>query len=74
VIEFINVAEETFQSERTNDVSKVKDKDWTPCHPCYDASYLAIADVEGITMITSDEGLYNTIKKDLKWVKWLGDL
>lgn len=40
----------------------------------YDASYLAIADVEGITMITSDEGLYNTIKKDLKWVKWLGDL
>ena len=40
----------------------------------YDASYLAIADVEGITMITSDEGLYNTIKKDLKWVKWLGDI
>lgn len=40
----------------------------------YDASYLAIADVEGITMITSDEGLYNAIKKDLKWVKWLGDI
>jgi predicted nucleic acid-binding protein len=40
----------------------------------YDASYLAIADVEGITLITSDEGLYNTIKKDLKWVKWLGDI
>lgn len=39
----------------------------------YDASYLAIADVEGITMITSDEGLYNAIKKDLEWVKWLGD-
>jgi len=40
----------------------------------YDASYLAIADVEEVTMITSDEGLYNAIKKDLKWVKWLGDI
>jgi predicted nucleic acid-binding protein len=40
----------------------------------YDASYLAIADVEGITMVTSDERLYNAIKKDLKWVKWLGDV
>lgn len=40
----------------------------------YDSSYLAIADVEGITMITSDEGLYNAIKKNLKWVKWLGDI
>ena len=40
----------------------------------YDASYLATADVEGVTMITSDEGLYNSIKKDLKWVKWLGDI
>ena len=40
----------------------------------YDASYLATADVEGITLITSDEGLYNAVKKDLKWVKWLGDI
>jgi len=40
----------------------------------YDASYLATADVEGITMITSDAGLHNAIKKDLKWVKWLGDI
>jgi predicted nucleic acid-binding protein len=40
----------------------------------YDASYLATADVEGITMITSDEGLYHSIKKDLKWVKWLGGI
>lgn len=39
----------------------------------YDASYLAIADTEGIMMITSDASLYNTVKKDLKWVKWLGD-
>jgi predicted nucleic acid-binding protein len=40
----------------------------------YDASYLATADVEGVTMITSDAGLHNAIKKDLKWVKWLGDI
>lgn len=40
----------------------------------YDASYLAIADAESIVMITSDAGLFNTVKKDLKWVKWLGDI
>lgn len=40
----------------------------------YDASYLAIADSEGIMMITSDPGLYNAVKKDLDWVKWLGDI
>lgn len=40
----------------------------------YDASYLALAEVEDITMITSDRGLYNAIHKNLKWVKWLGDV
>ena len=40
----------------------------------YDASYLALADVEDVTMITSDEILYSAIQKDLKWVKWLGDI
>jgi len=40
----------------------------------YDASYLAVADEAGITLITADEGLYNVVKKDLKWVKWLGDI
>ena len=40
----------------------------------YDASYLALAEVEGISLITADEGLYNAVKKDLKWVKWLGDI
>lgn len=39
-----------------------------------DASYLAIAETEGIVMITSDEGLYQSVKKDLKWVKWLGGI
>ncbi|MBI5969499.1 MAG: type II toxin-antitoxin system VapC family toxin [Deltaproteobacteria bacterium] len=40
----------------------------------YDASYLAVADREAITLITADEGLYNSVKKDLSWVKWLGDI
>jgi len=40
----------------------------------YDASYLAIADEERISLITADEGLYNVVRKDLKWVRWLGDI
>jgi len=39
----------------------------------YDASYLALANEEGIIFITADGDLYDTVKKDLKWVKWLGD-
>lgn len=40
----------------------------------YDASYLALADEAAVPLITADEGLYNVVKKDLKWVKWLGDI
>jgi predicted nucleic acid-binding protein len=40
----------------------------------YDASYLALAEEAGVDLITADEGLYNVVKKDLKWVKWLGDI
>jgi len=35
----------------------------------YDASYLALADEESIPLITADERLYNTVKKDLPWIK-----
>jgi predicted nucleic acid-binding protein len=38
----------------------------------YDASYLALAEAEGIPFITADDSLYNAVKKDLAWVKWLG--
>jgi predicted nucleic acid-binding protein len=40
----------------------------------YDASYLALAEDEGIPLITSDQGVYNAVRKDIQWVKWLGDI
>lgn len=40
----------------------------------YDASYLALAEVEGISLITADEGLYRAVKSDLKWVTWIGEI
>ena len=40
----------------------------------YDTSYLAMADEEGVSMVTADKRLYNTVKEGLNWVKWLGDI
>ena len=40
----------------------------------YDASYLALADKESALMVTADESLYNKVKTDLKWIRWLGDI
>jgi len=40
----------------------------------YESSYLALAVEEGIPLVTADEGLYNATKKELKWVKWIGDI
>jgi predicted nucleic acid-binding protein len=40
----------------------------------YDASYLALAETEGIPLITADESLFNAVKRDLKWVKWIGEV
>jgi predicted nucleic acid-binding protein len=40
----------------------------------YDASYLALAESEGIMLITADEVLYRAVKKTIAWVRWLGDL
>jgi predicted nucleic acid-binding protein len=39
----------------------------------YDACHLALAESEGIPFITADEGLYKVVRKDLDWVKWIGD-
>lgn len=40
----------------------------------YDASYLALAQEEGIPLITSDRGMHNAVRNDLQWVKYLGDI
>lgn len=39
----------------------------------YDASYLALAEQEGIDLITADERLFNSAKAELTWVRWIGD-
>jgi predicted nucleic acid-binding protein len=40
----------------------------------YDASYLALAKKEDIPLITADKELYNTIRKNFRQLKWLGDI
>ena len=30
--------------------------------------------INGIPLITADEGLYNALRKDLRWVRWLGEV
>jgi len=47
------------------------------CHTyarsAYDACYLALAERESIPLITADERLFNSVKTDLTWIKWIGD-
>jgi predicted nucleic acid-binding protein len=38
----------------------------------YDSSYLALAEQEGVDLITADERLLNSVQKDLPWVRWIG--
>jgi len=38
----------------------------------YDASYLALAEREGIQLLTGDRRLYNAVRGRLDWVIWLG--
>ena len=39
----------------------------------YDSYYLALAEILDLEFWTADERLYNIVKSDLPWVKWLGD-
>jgi predicted nucleic acid-binding protein len=40
----------------------------------HDASYLGLADAEGIALITGDKKLYDMVKKNIRWIKWIGDI
>lgn len=39
----------------------------------YDSSYLALAEQEGVDLITADERLFNSVQKDLPWVRWINE-
>lgn len=39
----------------------------------YDAAYLALAEREGLPLLTGDKRLYNAVKGKLPWVQWIGD-
>lgn len=39
----------------------------------YDAHYLALAERKGCEYWTADERLWNVVKTQLPWVRWLGE-
>ncbi len=40
----------------------------------YDASYLAVANKRDIDFVTGDRRLFNAVRKELKSVKWIGQI
>ncbi|MFQ6099728.1 MAG: type II toxin-antitoxin system VapC family toxin [Anaerolineae bacterium] len=51
---------------------------WEPatrfnCPTAYDAHYLALAEMFDCEFWTADRRLYNAVKEELHWVKYLGD-
>lgn len=40
----------------------------------YDAAYMALAQAEGIELVTGDRKLLSTVARHLPWVRWIGDL
>ncbi|MDX2040237.1 MAG: type II toxin-antitoxin system VapC family toxin [Acidobacteriota bacterium] len=39
----------------------------------YDASYLALAENQGVDFYTGDKRLFNAVNSFFPWVKWIGD-
>lgn len=40
---------------------------------CYDAHFLALAVREGCELWTADERLWNGVRRELEWVRWIGE-
>lgn len=40
---------------------------------CYDAHFLALAAREGCELWTADERLWNGVRRELAWVRWIGE-
>ncbi|HLA26855.1 MAG TPA: type II toxin-antitoxin system VapC family toxin [Syntrophales bacterium] len=63
---------------RLYDISFFADKMLQYCRlygrSVYDSSYLALAEREGVDLITADERLFNSVQRDLSWVRWIGSL
>ncbi len=61
---------------RFYDISLFADKILQYCRiygrSVYDSSYMALAEQEGVDLITADERLFNSVQKDLPWVRWIG--
>ncbi|MCP4666609.1 MAG: type II toxin-antitoxin system VapC family toxin [Deltaproteobacteria bacterium] len=38
----------------------------------YDASYISLAKKNNIDFVTGDKRLFNAVKDQMKWVKWIG--
>jgi predicted nucleic acid-binding protein len=39
----------------------------------YDASYIALANIQKESLVTGDLRLYNAVHDELPWVQWVGD-
>ena len=39
----------------------------------YDAHYLALAELRGCELWTADERLYNAVRFEFPWVRWIGE-
>ena len=40
----------------------------------YDVAYLALAEATGQPLITGDRRLYQAVRNELGWVRWLGSV
>lgn len=61
LIDFAELAESTFNIAQNYKRS------------AYDSAYLSLAEKEGCVMYTADKHLFNALKNNIKFIKWVGD-